>query len=208
MHILIVEDTEDIGNAMKEYLGACGYKVHRVTTLKQAYKVLKEQHIDCVVLDWMLPDGDGVQACQEIKSYKNIPVIMETARGQLEDKVQGFEGGADDYLAKPFDLKELDLRIKAITKRNVASDMMYRKDITIDLESNQVFKNNKLVALTNKEFLIVALLVTNHGNIISRTTLLEEIRGEDGVWGDDNKLDVYISTIRRKLGKEFIQTIK
>lgn len=88
MHILIVEDTQAIGSAMQEYLTACGYKVNRVTTLQETYDILHKHQVDCVVLDWMLPDGDGVQACCEIKSYKNIPVIMETAKGQIEDKIQ------------------------------------------------------------------------------------------------------------------------
>lgn len=208
MHILLVEDTHDIGDAITTYLRACDYKVTRVTTLQDTYKVMKKEHIDCVVLDRMLPDGDGVQACSEIKSYKNIPVIMETAKSQIEDKTKGFDCGADDYLTKPFDLKELDLRIKAVTRRAPISDLMHRKTISVDLEKNQVFKSGKLVHLTNKEFIIVSLLMTNHGNTISRTALLDEVRGDDSVWENDAKLDVYISTIRKKLGKEFIETIK
>jgi DNA-binding response OmpR family regulator len=208
MHILIVEDTYDIGNAMKVYLDASGYQATRVTTLEECYKIIKKDRFDCVIMDRMLPDGDWAQACNEIKSYKNIPVIMATAKGQIEDKVQWFEYGADDYLTKPFDLKELDLRIKAVTKRNESSDMMHRKDITIDLEKKEIYRKDKLVHLTNKEFLIVALLLTNHGQTISRTNLLEEVRGSDAAWENDSKLDVYISTIRRKLRKEFIQTEK
>lgn len=208
MRILIVEDTHDIGNAMKEYLVACGYDVTRVKTLKDCYAALKNEHIDCVVLDRMLPDGNGIQACHEIKAYKNIPIIMETAKGQIEDKVEWFTCGADDYLTKPFDLKELELRIKSITKRNEPGDIMYRQDVTIDLDKKQIFKKDKLVHVTNKEFVIIGLLLLNHGNVISRSDLLEEVRWEDGIRGKDNKLDVYISTIRKKLGKEFIQTEK
>jgi len=208
MHILIVEDTHDIGNAMKQYLEACGYTVTWVTTLKDCYDAMKKSHIDCVVLDRMLPDGDWIQAVHEIKAYKNIPIIMETAKSQIENKVEGFTSGADDYLTKPFDLQELELRIKSITKRNDPGDIMYWKDITIDLEKKQIFRNDKLVHVTNKEFVIIGLLLLNKGNVISRSDLMEEVRGEDGVRGKDNKLDVYISTIRRKLGKEFIQTEK
>ena len=133
---------------------------------------------------------------------------METAKSQIENKVEGFTSGADDYLTKPFDLQELELRIKSITKRNDPGDIMYWKDITIDLEKKQIFRNDKLVHVTNKEFVIIGLLLLNKGNVISRSDLMEEVRGEDGVRGKDNKLDVYISTIRRKLGKEFIQTEK
>ena len=133
---------------------------------------------------------------------------METAKGQIEDKVEWFTCGADDYLTKPFDLKELEMRIKSITKRNEPGDIMYRQDVTIDLDKKQIFKKDKLVHVTNKEFVIIGLLLLNHGNVISRSDLLEEVRWEDGIRGKDNKLDVYISTIRKKLGKEFIQTEK
>ena len=143
MHILIVEDTHDIGNAMKQYLEACGYTVTWVTTLKDCYTAMKKSHIDCVVLDRMLPDGDWIQAVHEIKAFKNIPIIMETAKSQIENKVEGFTSGADDYLTKPFDLQELELRIKSITKRNEPGDVMYWKDVTIDLEKKQIFRNDK-----------------------------------------------------------------
>ncbi len=208
MHILIVEDTQDIGNAMTEYLQACWFSVTWVKTLKECYATLKKEHIDCVVLDRMLPDGSGIQACHEIKAYKNIPIIMETAKSQLEDKVEWFTCGADDYLTKPFDLKELELRIRSITKRNEPGDIMYRQDVTIDLDKKQIFKKDKLVHVTSKEFVIIGVLLLNHGNAISRSDLMEEVRWEDGVWSKENKLDVYISTIRKKLGKEFIQTEK
>ena len=208
MHILVVEDTNDIGNAIKQYLEACGYKVTWVTTLKDCYIALKSEHIDCVVLDRMLPDGDWIQAVHEIKAYKNIPIIMETAKSQIENKVEGFTSGADDYLTKPFDLKELELRIRSITKRNEPGDIMYWKDVTIDLDKKQIFRNDTLVHVTNKEFVIIGLLLLNHWNVISRSDLMEEVRWEDGVRSKENKLDVYISTIRRKLGKDFIQTEK
>lgn len=208
MHILIVEDTHDIGNAMKVYLTACGYTVTRVKTLQGCYDAMKKEHIDCVVLDRMLPDGDWIHACHEIKAYKNIPIIMETAKSQIDDKVEWFTCWADDYLTKPFDLKELDLRIKAVTKRTDPGDVMYRQDITIDLDKKQIFRKDMLVHITAKEFVIIGLLLLNKGNVISRSDLLEEVRWEDGVRGKDNKLDVYISTIRKKLGKEFIQTVK
>ena len=105
-------------------------------------------------------------------------------------------------------MKELELRIVAVTKRNDPSEIMYWKELKIDLEKKEIYRKDKLVHLTNKEFLIVALLLTNHGNTISRTTLLEEVWGSDAAWENDSKLDVYISTIRRKLGKDFIQTEK
>lgn len=208
MRLLIIEDTQEIWAGMEAYLSASGYDCVWVTTIQDAYTVFQNQHIDCAIIDRMLPDGEGIQACNEIKSYRDIPVIIATAKSQLEDKVQWFAHGADDYLTKPFDLKELELRIQAVTKRNSLHEMMYRKDITIDLEKKEIYRKDKLVWLTNKEFLIIALLLTNHGKIISRTDFMEEVRWGKSIRENDNKLDVYISTIRKKLGKEFIQTVK
>ncbi|HCB51418.1 TPA: hypothetical protein DEP21_02475 [Patescibacteria group bacterium] len=133
---------------------------------------------------------------------------METAKGQLEDKIEGFTYGADDYLTKPFDLQELELRIKAVTKRNTLGEVRHRKDLVVDLEKQEIFKKGKRISVTNKEFLIIQMLMDHSGTVVSRTDLLEEVWGEESIWEEDNKLDVYISNIRRKLGKTFIETIK
>lgn len=130
-----------------------------------------------------------------------IPVIMATAKNQIEDKVTAYEGGADDYLAKPFDLKELDLRIKAVTKRNDDQHQIIRKDVLIDLDKKQAYKKNKAIALTHKEFVILETLISQHGAGISRTDLLDQVRGSDAIRDNDSKLDVYISGLRKKLGR-------
>lgn len=210
MHVLLLEDTIDIGEAVRDYLQVMWYSVNRVQTLKESYIVLRKQHFDVAVIDRMLPDGDGLQACRDIKEYKDIPVILATARGQLEDKVQWFSSGADDYIVKPFDLQELELRIRAITQRNkLDSDIITRKNISIDTASKTVYKNNKKVQITPKAFLIIATLASSQWQAVSRTTLLEQVRGDEAIRSaDDSKLDVYISTIRKKLGKDFIQTEK
>lgn len=210
MHVLLLEDTLDIGEAIRDYLQVMWYSVNRVQTLKESYIVLRKQHFDVAVIDRMLPDGDGLQACRDIKEYKSIPVILATARGQLEDKVQWFESGADDYVVKPFDLQELELRIRAITQRNkLDSDIITRKNISIDTASKIVYKNHKKVQITPKEFLIIATLASSQWQAVSRTTLLEQVRWDEAMRSaDDSKLDVYISTIRKKLGKDFIQTEK
>lgn len=210
MHVLLLEDDTTIGHAIRDYLQASDHTIDRVTTLHQCYAIVRKMHFDVVVVDWMLPDGSGIQACRDIKEYKNIPVILATAKWQMEDKVEGFTAGADDYIVKPFDLQELELRIRAVTKRNIlTSDVITRKHIRVDTAANQVYKNDALVPLTSKEFLIVATLVSNQWQPVSRTTLLEQVRWDDAVWShNDNKLDVYISVIRKKLWKTFIQTIK
>lgn len=210
MHVLLLEDTIDIGEAIRDYLQAMHYSVGRAKTLQESYTLLRKQHFDVAVIDRMLPDGDGLQACRDIKEYKNIPVILATARGQLEDKIQWFGSGADDYIVKPFDLQELELRIRAITQRNkLTSDTITWKHIDIDTGAKEVYKNNKKVQITPKEFLIIATLASSQWQAVSRSTLLEQVRGDDAMRSaDDSKLDVYISTIRKKLGKDFIQTEK
>lgn len=210
MHVLLLEDTVDIAEAIRDYLEAMDYRVSRVQTLAESYVVLRQEHFDVAVIDRMLPDGEWVQACRDIKEYKNIPVILATAKGQLDDKVQWYDAGADDYIVKPFDLQELELRIRAITKRNgLGSDTICRKNISIDTENKKVYKNDIKVSLTQKEFLIIATLASNQWHVVSRAHLMDEVRGDDAMWdGQDSKLDVYISMIRKKLWKEFIQTEK
>lgn len=210
MHVLLLEDTIDIAEAIRDYLEAMDYRVHRVQTLAASYALLRQQHFDVAVIDWMLPDGEWIQACRDIKEYKNIPVILATARWQLDDKIQWYDAGADDYIVKPFDLQELELRIRAITNRNnLASDTIYRKDVSIDTENKEVYKNDIKVSLTQKEFLIIATLASNQWHVVSRAHLMDEVWGDDAMWdGQDSKLDVYISMIRKKLGKWFIQTEK
>jgi len=210
MHILLIEDTVDIGEAIRDYLQAVWHRVDWVQTLEESYSVLRTKHFDVAVIDWMLPDGDGIQACRDIKEYKDIPVIMATAKWQLDDKVQWYDAGADDYIVKPFDLQELDLRIRAITKRNTMDDDVIRwKNISIDTENTCVYRDDVKVDLTHKEFLIVAVLASNQWHLVSRATLMDEVRWDDAMWdGQDSKLDVYISMIRKKIWKEFIQTEK
>lgn len=210
MQVLLLEDTVDIAEGIRDYLEAMGYRVHRVQTLAASYALLRQQHFDVAVIDWMLPDGEWIQACRDIKEYKNIPVILATAKWQLDDKVQWYDAGADDYIVKPFDLQELELRIRAITKRNILdSDMICWKDVSIDTVNKEVYKNDMKVSLTQKEFLIIATLASNQWHVVSRAHLMDEVWGDDAMWdGQDNKLDVYISMIRKKLWKEFIQTEK
>lgn len=208
MHILVVEDNIDIGSAITKYLEASHHKVQRYTKWKDALAYMENQRVDCILLDWMLPDMSWINICSAIKAKKDIPIIMTTAKGQIEDKVEGFSCGADDYLTKPFDLKELELRINAVTGRKQKNTVFHRNTISFDVEAKQVFDGNKEIWLSNTEFLILEALFNQQGIALSRSDLLEEIRGEESVWDNDNKLDVYISMIRKKLGKEIIQTIK
>jgi DNA-binding response OmpR family regulator len=157
----------------------------------------------------MLPGMDGEEICKQIKQEKDIPIIMTTAKWQLEDKLEWFNVWADDYLVKPFDLEELEARIKVLTKRKQWDNKTVKKwNITIDIQNRKVLKWDKEVKLTVKEYNILEYLVKNIWLPISRTDIIEEVRWGENMRECDGKLDVYISTIRRKLGKDIIETVK
>jgi len=152
---------------------------------------------------------DWIELCKHIrKKYQTTPILMTTAKWELDDKLEWFACGADDYIVKPFDLKELDARITTIIKRTPTRNILEHKNIRIDKDQKKVFKNNKEIKTTLKEFQIVEYLLERKGRSISRTEIIEEIRGNDQVFEEDAKLDVYISNLRKKLGKTIIETIK
>lgn len=143
-----------------------------------------------------------------MRNEKNTPVIIITAKSQLEDKLDLFEVGADDYLVKPFDLEELLARLKAVLRRGVIDQLFTFQDIEINFPKKRVFKSKKEVHLTLKEFQILEILVQNRGVSMSRTDLITYLRGEDSIRDSDEKLDVYICNIRKKLDKNLIETVK
>jgi DNA-binding response OmpR family regulator len=157
----------------------------------------------------MLPGLEWEKVCAEIKKEKDIPVIMTTAKWQLEDKLEWFNVWADDYLVKPFDLEELEARIKVLTKRKQWDSKPIKKwNISIDIQNRKILKWNKEVKLTVKEYNILECLVKNIWIPLSRTDIIQEVWWWDSLFDDDGKLDVYISTLRRKLGKDIIETVK
>ncbi len=209
MKILVVEDNKTIGNNIKRYLELENHSVIRAENGLYALEVTKHQEFDIIVLDLMLPGMDGITLCKNIReSHPDIPIIMATAKGQLDDKLEGFEAGADDYLVKPFDLKELDARIQAISKRNEPKNILKYKNLRLDKDQKKVSKGSKEIKLTLKEFQIIEYLLERKWRSISRTEIIEEIRGNEQIFEEDAKLDVYISNLRKKLGKTIIETIK
>lgn len=206
--LLLLEDTHDIGDSITDYLTACNFKVDWVQTITQAQDMLKNNKYNCAILDWMLPDGSGAELCQTIKQTTKIPVILVTAKSQLDDKVEWFSSWADDYLPKPFDLKELELRINAVLKRNVNVDIFRWHDISINFTTSEVSKSSEIISLSHTELLILDMLFEARGSVVTRSALLEEIWWAEALRWNDNKLDVYISMIRKKLDKWIIETIK
>lgn len=209
LSLLLVEDTKTIAESIKNYLELDGHRVLRVEHWWYANEVVKHQTFDIVLLDLMLPWVDGIAIAKTIKQYQpQTPILMMTARGQLEDKLEGFEVGADDYLVKPFDLEELEARIFALTKRLVPKEEVVFQDLRLDLSQKKVFKAGSELKFSLKEFQILELLMQNQGIAVSRLNIIEEIWWGEAGFEEDGKLDVYVSTIRKKIGKDAIETIK
>lgn len=209
MKILLVEDNKTIGNNIKKYLELERNEVVRAENGLYASEIVKHHEFDVIILDIMLPGIDGITLCKNIrKDYPSTPILMTTAKGELDDKLEWFACGADDYIVKPFDLKELDARINAVIKRVPTRDILEHKNIRLDRGQKKIFRNNKEIKITLKEFQILEYLLEREGRSISRTEIIEEIWGNDQIFEEDAKLDVYISTLRKKLGKTIIETIK
>jgi two-component system OmpR family response regulator len=209
MNILLVEDALDLWETIRDYLIACNFTVDRTTTINQSKEILKKKIFDCIILDRMLPDWNGEEFCSYIKTEYQTPVIMSTAKSQIEDKLEWFDAGADDYLSKPYDLRELEVRIIALTKRwdNIISTQKIG-DLTINNESMQIRKNDKEIHCTNTEWIVIKILSEDTNRVISRSDLIDYIRWWEGTRWFENKLDVLISWLRKKLGKTSIETVK
>ena len=207
--ILLVEDNQTIGQNIQKYLELEGYSVLWVQNWAYANEVVKHQEFDLVLLDLMLPGTDGLVIAKTIKEHQEqTRILMMTAKGQLEDKLEGFEVWADDYLVKPFDLEELVARIEALLRRSVQKDVVSYGVLTLDDLQKKIFKGWEEIKLSLKEFQILELLIRNKGMALSRLDIIEEIWGWDAGFEEDGKLDVYLSTIRRKIWKDMIETIK
>ncbi len=211
MKVLLIEDNKTIANNIKKYLELDNNSVFIAENWLYGLEVAKNNKFDVIVLDLMLPWMNWEDICHEIKKGNDIPIIITTAKWQLEDKLELFKLWADDYLVKPFDLQELEARLIALTKRTMKKNQTITKwDISIDLSSKKIKKDWELIKLTLKEFTILEYLIKNQGIAVSRTDLIQEVRWWDSRFESecDWKLDVYISTIRKKLWKDIIETIK
>ena len=215
--ILIIEDEPDIRKTLEYNLSREGYDVISTSSLAEGRNSLESNSFSLILLDLMLPDGSGLDLCREIKSdkiFSSIPIIILTAKDDEVDKIVGFELGADDYVTKPFSVRELILRVKAVLKRgNVKSENLEVKrqfgDLVIDIDSHEVFVNNDLVMLTALEFKLLRQLVDRRGRVQSRDQLLSD------VWGysaevTTRTVDTHIKRLREKLGTmgKYVQTIR
>jgi len=204
--ILVVDDEKLIVKGLKFSLEKEGYEVLAAYDGAEALSLFKKENPDLIVLDLMLPEVDGFEVCRRIRKGSEVPIIMLTARGEDIDKILGLELGADDYVTKPFNPRELTARIKAILRRSqlppgrdqVGMQVIRLQDLQIDLFQRKVRIRDKEVDLTSKEFALLSLLASHPGRVFSREKLLEHVWGYD-YYGDARTVDVHIRHMREKI---------
>lgn len=206
--ILVVDDEKTIVKGLKFNLEKEGYEVFTAYDGEEALRVFNESNPDLIVLDLMLPELDGFEVCRRIRKGSDVPIVMLTARGEDIDKILGLELGADDYVTKPFNPRELAARVKAILRRSHTSakdttggQVIRLQDLQIDLFQHKVRVHDKDVDLTSKEFALLSLLASHPGRVFSREKLLEHVWGYD-YYGDARTVDVHIRHLREKIEPE------
>ena len=216
-NVLLVEDEKSIVTLIKYNLEKEGFKVFCAETGEDALKIIKEKIPDLVILDWMLPDLPGVEVCRQIKKdkkLKNIPILILTAKGEPDDKIKGLEVGADDYVTKPFNNKELLLRIKSLIKRSKPSlleDLGIFKDLKIDRITRKVFRENKEIKLGPIEYKLLDFFIKSPQRVYSREQLLSNVWGES-INVESRTVDVHIRRLRKAINidkkDDLIRTVR
>ena len=198
--VLVVEDDEDIADVLRRSLRNEGYDVRTSADGIDALDVAAGFSPDLVVLDLGLPRLDGVEVCRRLRADSDVPILMLTARSETEDRVGGLDSGADDYLVKPFERKELLARIRALLRRRPprGSASIEVADLTLNPDTREVRRGDREIELTNREFELLEHLMRNQKLVVSRERLLDEVWGYDPT-AATNTIDVFISNLRRKL---------
>lgn len=219
IHILLVEDEESLASFVSTELSFEGYEVRRAADGEQALKLYSSEREkwDLILLDWMLPKLDGLEICRRIRKESLIPIIIMTARDYIGDKIAGLDGGADDYITKPFEIEELLARVRVALrhKKNIesqAASHVYQVDgLSLDIEKRVVERGGKTFPLTQREFDLLAALMKNEGKVLTRDKLLSDVWGYSFM-GQTNIVDVYIRYLRNKIDDDkehsLIQTIR
>lgn len=216
MNIFLLEDDEAIGIGLTYSLENEGYTVTLAKTVKDAEKIIAGEKFSLYILDLTLPDGSGYDVCKMIKKSGDYPVIFLTAFDDEVNVVMGFELGADDYIAKPFRVKELLVRIKSVLRRyskESPDGIIKIKELTINTNQAKVYKNGAEIILTAMEYRLLLILLNNRGKVLSRNKLLENIWDIDGDFVEDNTLTVYIKRLRDKIEEDpanpqYIKTVR
>lgn len=206
MKILVIDDEEHILELLKFNLELSGFDVYVSTDASQTQDLIKNQNPDLLLLDWMLPKISGIDILKKIRSDEatyDLPVIMLTAKNMEDDKIQGLNVGADDYITKPFSIKELMARINTVLRRYRLSDksqtIIEVGNIVLNTDQHKVMVDDQDIDLTRKEFELLKLLMENRGKVLKRDYLLEKIWGYE-FYGETRTVDVHIRHLRKKLG--------
>ena len=210
--ILIIEDEESIQNIIKAFLEDAGYAVVLAADGMEGIEQFRANKPDLVLLDLMLPKIDGFAVCEILRKESRVPIIMLTALDDEDSQMKGFDALADDYITKPFSMPIVLKHIEAVLRRaeqgaGVETNILRYKDLTLDTDSFTVLVKDESVSLTIREFEILKLLVENQGRVFTRESLLDSIWGYD-YFGDEKIVNTHIKNIRKKLGVDYIETIR
>ena len=204
-NILVVEDDRDIREMVCQSLAQNDFHTIGCIGVRDAKQLVQEQNPDCLVIDWMLPDGSGIELVRWLRRtepYAHTPVLMLTARAQENDMINGLESGADDYLTKPMSLRELNARVKALLRRpqpyQESSNVIQTGPISMNYRTHEVFAGKKLLELTRTEFKLLKLFLQNPGKVLSREQILDSVWGTDAYLAD-RTVDVHILRLRKIL---------
>ena len=210
MLILLVEDDSSLSKALQQALQKQGYSVNAVARGKAALHVVQTEAPDIVILDLGLPDMDGLAVLKGIREIQvDLPVLLLTARSSLDDKISGLDGGADDYLSKPFEMTELFARLRVLERRLSTSKSAGIRvgDVVLDINRGEVLLRDEPVELSRREYMLLKSLMENAGRVQTRNTLETRLYS----WGEEvasNALEVHIHHLRKKLGAQFITTVR
>jgi DNA-binding response OmpR family regulator len=210
MSILLVEDDQALAAGLKQALRIEGFAINHVATGADALHVIATEPPEIIILDLGLPDMDGLDVLRRLRKQDSaMPVLLLTARDKLDDKVAGLDGGADDYLAKPFEMDELLARLRVLSRRISTSNSneMVIGDVSLDIASQQVIVSGELVELPRREYMLLKVLMENAGKVQTRDSLENNLYS----WGEEvasNALEVHIHHLRKKLGTGFITTVR
>ena len=198
--ILIIEDDEGILKVLRRALVYEGYQVDTALDGESGLNLNRDNHPDLVVLDWMLPGMDGIEVCRRVREVSSVPILMLTAKETLEDRVHGLDAGADDYMAKPFELDELLARVRALLRRTQVerAPVLTFADLTLDTSTRQATRKNRVIMLTAKEYDLLELFMRHPRQVLTRELIFDRVWGYD-FGGESNVLDVYIRYLRQKL---------
>jgi two-component system phosphate regulon response regulator OmpR len=211
--VLVIDDDRKLCGLLSAYLGGSGFEVLTAHDADEGLRLLRADHPDLVVLDVMLPGMDGFETCRAIRRASAVPIVMLTARGDVTDRVVGLELGADDYMQKPFEPRELVARIQAILRRGRSTDDVWTFGaLRVDPQRRSAYLNDEQVPLTTAEFDLLELLIRSRGRVLSRGNILDQVKGE--TWDAfDRSIDVLVSRLRQKLDDDprqprYVRTVR